>query len=77
MIQTVRQRRGEIVMRTPTVHTLTKFADYDTVEALHGGIGRGEIPTILPRITRDGRRLLPGDAGYEEAVGERAKGEWS
>ena len=72
-----RQRRGEIVMRTPTVHTLTKFADYNTVEALHGGIGRGEIPTILPRITRDGRRLLPGDPGYEEAAGERAKREWS
>lgn len=72
-----RQRRGEIVMRTPTVHTLRTFADYDTVEALRGGIGRGEIPPILPRITLDGRRLLPGDPGYEEAAGETAKGESS
>ena len=72
-----RQRTGEIVMRTPTVYTLKTFADYDTVQALRSGIGRGEIPAILPRITRDGRRLLPGDPGYEEAVGERAKGEWS
>jgi 8-oxo-dGTP pyrophosphatase MutT (NUDIX family) len=70
-----RQRRREITMRTPTVHTLRTFADFDTVEALCGSIGRGEIPAILPRITRDGRRLLPGDAGYDEAAAGTAKGE--
>lgn len=68
-----RQREGAITLRTPTLHTLKTFADYDTVDALRGGIGRGEIPAILPRITRDGRRLLPGDPGYEEAVGQKAK----
>jgi 8-oxo-dGTP pyrophosphatase MutT (NUDIX family) len=69
------QRKGDIVMRTPTVHTLKRFADYNTVEALRGGIVRGEIPVILPRITPDGRRLLPGDPGYDEAAAARAKGE--
>jgi 8-oxo-dGTP pyrophosphatase MutT (NUDIX family) len=72
-----RQRNGEFKMRTPTVHTLKRFADYGTVESLHKAIGQGEIPAILARIARDGRRLLPGDAGYEEAVGERARGKWS
>jgi 8-oxo-dGTP pyrophosphatase MutT (NUDIX family) len=67
------ERGGAIKMRTPTVYTLKTFADYDTVDALRGGIGRGEIPAILPRITRDGRRLLPGDPGYEEAVAQEAK----
>ena len=64
-------------MRTPTVHTLRTFVDYDTVESLHKGIVQGEIPAILPRISKDGKRLLPGDPGYEEAVGEKARGEWS
>jgi 8-oxo-dGTP pyrophosphatase MutT (NUDIX family) len=72
-----RQRRGEFKMRTPTVHTLKCFADYDTVASLHAGISQGEVPVILPRITRDGRRLLPGDPGYDEAVGEQARGEWT
>ena len=72
-----RLRTGEFKMRTPTVHTLKTFADYDTVASLHRGVAQGEIPAILPRITRDGRRLLPGDPGYEEAVGEKARGEWS
>jgi hypothetical protein len=72
-----RQRKGEFKMRTPTVHTLRTFTDYDTVGSLFKGIVEGEVPAILPRITRDGRRLLPGDPGYEEAVGERGRGEWS
>jgi 8-oxo-dGTP pyrophosphatase MutT (NUDIX family) len=72
-----RQRKGEFKMRTPTVHTLKTFADYDTVGSLLKSIGQGEVPAILPRITKDGKRLLPGDPGYEEAVGEKARGEWS
>lgn len=72
-----RQRAGQYQMRTPTVYTLKVFADYDTVGSLLRGIGRGEVPVMLPRITRDGRRLLPGDPGYEDAVGEMAGGKWS
>jgi len=34
------------------------------------------VPAILPRISRDGRRLLPGEAGYEEAVGTGGRGKW-
>jgi len=72
-----RQRRGELKMRTPTVHSLKAFTDYDTVASLFKGIAQGEVPVILPRITQDGKRLLPGDPGYEEAAGEKARGKWS
>ena len=34
------------------------------------------VPLIQPRISRDGRRLLPGEAGYEEAAGMGGRGKW-
>ena len=34
------------------------------------------VPLIQPRISRDGRRLLPGEAGYEEAAGMGGQGKW-
>jgi 8-oxo-dGTP pyrophosphatase MutT (NUDIX family) len=73
-----RQRKGVLKMRTPTVHTLQLFADYDSVETLRAALdARRDIGAILPRITKDGRRLLPGDAGYEDAVAEEGQGKWS
>jgi 8-oxo-dGTP pyrophosphatase MutT (NUDIX family) len=72
-----RQRKGELTMRTPTVHTLKRFADYDTVGSLLKEIAPGKVPVILPRISKDGRRLLPGEPGYDEAAGEKARGEWT
>ena len=64
-----RHKRGEFEMRTPTVHTLELFADYDSVARLRQGLGeRREISVMLPRIGRDGRRILPGEPGYDEAA---------
>ena len=68
---------GEFNMRTPTVKTLETFARYravddllDAMRALH------DIPPVLPRITRDGRRVLPGEAGYNEAADAGSSGRW-
>lgn len=64
-----RHQRGEFDMRTPTVHTLETFADYDSVARLREGLGnRREISAVLPRIGKDGQRILPGEPGYEEAA---------
>ncbi len=64
-----RHRRGEFDMRTPTVRTLETFADYENVANLRKYLGEthGDIRTMLPRIGRDGGRILPGEPGYEEA----------
>jgi hypothetical protein len=70
-------RAGGFKMRTPTVHTLERFACYDNVASLLGAMSsQGHVPAILPRISRDGRRLLPGEKGYEEAVGAGGQGKW-
>jgi len=61
-------RAGTFEMRTPTRRTLEVFADYDSADSLlHAMRQPREIPSILPRILPDGRRLLPGEPGYEEA----------
>ncbi len=63
-----RHRRGEFDMRTPTVRTLETFADYANVANLRQALGeKHEVRTMLPRIGRDGERILPGEPGYEEA----------
>jgi 8-oxo-dGTP pyrophosphatase MutT (NUDIX family) len=56
-------------MRTPTVNTLRLFAEHDTIVSLMTCMrALGDIPVIAPRIDKDGRRLLPGMAGYEQAA---------
>jgi len=66
-----RHKRGEFEMRTPTVRTLETFADYANVASLRKGLSENHtIRTMLPRIGRDGKRILPGEPGYEEAGGE-------
>lgn len=68
---------GRFNMRTPTLKTLELFAEFgdadDLIEALRV---RREIPALLPRIAKDGRRLLPGDPGYEEAAMPGESGRW-
>ncbi len=60
-------QRGEFEMRTPTVRTLENFADYDTVANLRRGLAaKRDVRVMLPRIGSDGRRVLPGEPGYEE-----------
>ena len=62
-------------MRTPTVHTLRLFAEHDTVGSLIQRLrALGDIPVIEPRISRDGRRVLPGDPEYEAAGTEAGRG---
>ncbi len=61
-----RHQRGEFEMRTPTVRTLESFADYDTVANLRRGLAaQRDVRVMLPRIGPDGRRVLPGEPGYE------------
>jgi 8-oxo-dGTP pyrophosphatase MutT (NUDIX family) len=69
--------RGEFDMRTPTVKTLETFARYGSVDDVLAAMrGLHEIPPMLPRIAKDGRRLLPGEPGYEEAAEPGSGGRW-
>lgn len=69
--------RGRIRLRTPTLKTLELFAGFATSEELAAALrARCEIPAILPRIARDGRTLLPGEPGYEEAGSAEGRGRW-
>ena len=69
--------RGEFNMRTPTIKTLETFVRYGSVEELTAALrALHEIPAMLPRITKDGRRVLPGEPGYEEAANAEGQGRW-
>jgi 8-oxo-dGTP pyrophosphatase MutT (NUDIX family) len=69
--------RGAFSMRTPTLKTLEAFAEFDAVDDLIRAMrALQEIPAMLPRITKDGRRLLPGEPGYEEAATAESRGQW-
>ena len=72
-----RHRGGDFNMRTPTIRTLEQFADYATVDSLMQAMrAQRHIPALLPRIDKGGRRLMPGDAGYEEAATAEGRGSW-
>ena len=72
-----RYERKEIKLRTPTLKTLERFAGFSSVDALAADLrSQGEIPALLPRVGKDGRNLLPGDPGYEEAGAAGARGNW-
>ena len=72
-----RYRAGEYKMRTPTISTLKRFAAFDRVDTLIDALrAQTAIPAILPRISASGKRLLPGDPGYEEAAVSTAQGKW-
>jgi hypothetical protein len=62
--------RETLNMRFPTIKTLERFAACSTAAELVAEMTSSHVVrTLLPRITRDGSTLLPGDAGYEEAGG--------
>jgi 8-oxo-dGTP pyrophosphatase MutT (NUDIX family) len=62
-----RHRAGTFKLMTPTIHTLRQFATYETADALLAGMrALPNVPTIAPRIAKDGRRVLPGEPGYDE-----------
>ena len=64
-----RHRENQFNMRLPTIRTLEEFAAYDSVAALLDAMrNKRDIDSNLPRITREGKYLVPGDAGYEETA---------
>jgi 8-oxo-dGTP pyrophosphatase MutT (NUDIX family) len=72
-----RHQRGEYKLRTPTRHTLERFAGFDTTRALSESLqAPREVPAIQPRIARDGRVVMPGEPGYEDAATAEGRGSW-
>ena len=62
-------RQGEFTMLPPAVNSLRFLAEHDSIESLMASArALKDIPMIAPRIGKDGRRLLPGMPGYEEAA---------
>jgi 8-oxo-dGTP pyrophosphatase MutT (NUDIX family) len=60
--------REALNMRIPTIKTLERFAACTTTAELLAEISSSRaVRTLLPRITRDGRSVLPGEPGYEDA----------
>ena len=72
-----RFRRGECKLRTPTRHTLERFAEFETsAELLAALAAQREVPAIEPRVARDGRVVMPGEPGFEEAASAAGRGQW-
>lgn len=68
---------GRFDMRTPTRKTLETFSEFAAAGDLIAALAqRREIPAMLPRIAQDGRRLLPGEPGYEEAATADTQDAW-
>jgi len=60
--------RETLNMRFPTIKTLEQFTQCATAAELVAVLSsKGVVRPLLPRMTRDGRTLLPGDPGYEDA----------
>ena len=60
--------RETINLRLPTIRTLERFAACTTAAELLSEIASApEVRALLPRTTRDGRSVLPGEPGYDEA----------
>lgn len=68
-----RAAAGEFDLIFPTMKNLEAIGRFDTSGALLEAAAAVErVPTVLPRVVSDERGfriLLPGDPGYEEAVG--------
>lgn len=70
-----RARAGEFDLIFPTVKNLeavSRFATSGDLLAAAAAVER--VPTVLPRVVADERGfriLLPGDPGYDQAVGDR------
>jgi len=60
--------RETINLRLPTIRTLERFAACATTGELMSEVESArEVRAQLPRITRDGRSVLPGEPGYDDA----------
>ncbi len=61
-------RRETLGLRFPTIKTLEEFARHATTAELAAALASKQVVRpLLPRFSRDGKSLLPGDPGYEEA----------
>ena len=64
-----RERAGTLSLRTPTIATLREFDGCTDCASLLEKLGsQKEIRAILPAISADGGRVLPGEPGYAEAA---------
>jgi len=60
--------RETLSMRFPTIRTLERFAACKTAEELMAELRTSPVVrAMLPRMSPDGKTLLPGDPGYDEA----------
>jgi 8-oxo-dGTP pyrophosphatase MutT (NUDIX family) len=60
--------REKLKLRFPTIKTLERFVACATCAELVAEVSAAQIVRpLLPRMTADGRTLLPGEPGYEEA----------
>ncbi len=68
-----RHRAGELDLILPTIKNLEAISRFGrSADLLDAAAAIQEVPTILPRVINDGqgvRILLPGDPGYDEAMG--------
>ena len=68
-----RGRAGEFDIIFPTIKNLEAISRFSTsAELLAAAAAVERVPTVLPRVVADERGfriLLPGDPGYDEAVG--------
>jgi len=73
-----RARAGEFDLIFPTMKNLEAISRFATSgDLLAAAAAVEKVPTVLPRVVSDERGfriLLPGDPGYEEAVGDRGPG---
>lgn len=67
--EALEQREREALnIRFPTVKTLERFAACTTTAELISAVTSSrQVLTHQPRVTRDGKHVLPGDPGYEDA----------
>lgn len=69
--------RETLNMRFPTIRTLERFVACTTTEELFATVSAAPVVrALLPRITREGKSVLPGEPGYEEAGAVEGGGAW-
>ena len=69
--------RAALAMRFPTIKTLERFAGCATAAELIAEVeSTQDVRALLPRTARDGRSVLPGEPGYEEAGTAEGSGAW-
>jgi 8-oxo-dGTP pyrophosphatase MutT (NUDIX family) len=62
-------RRVALGLRFPTIKTLEEFTRHETTAELTAALASKQVVRpLLPRLTRDGRQVLPGEPGYDEAA---------